>query len=245
MMRRCRAAALAFALAFGWCNGTWAFRPFDGTDAAVTERGRVEIEFGPVEYLREGSSRTLFAPSTVVNYGIAPAWEAVVEGRVAHPLMAGTTETQLLDDGAFFKGVLREGALQDKPGPSVATEFGVLLPEVRGDRGAGASIAAIVSQRLGWATIHLNAAAALTRRQHANLFLGAIVEGPQAWPVRPVAEIFGERELGAASTASLLVGAIWQARENVAVDFGLRGARIDTRTAAEIRAGVTFAFFPR
>jgi hypothetical protein len=37
-------------------------------------------------------------------------------------------------------------------------------------------------------------------------------------------------------------GAIWQVQDNIAVDLGLRGARINGQTAGEIRAGVTFAF---
>ena len=54
----------------------------------------------------------------------------VLEGRVAHGLTADTAGTSLLGDGASLKGVLREGSLQEKPGPSIATEFGVLLPGV-------------------------------------------------------------------------------------------------------------------
>jgi len=60
--------------------------------------------------------------------------------------------------------------------------------------------------------------------------------------VRPVAEIFYESDVSLFRTGSALVGAIWQVRDNVAVDFGLRGARINGQTAGEIRAGVTFAF---
>jgi hypothetical protein len=50
--------------------------------------------------------------------------------------------------------------------------------------------------------------------------------------------------LGAESTTALPVGAIWQARENVALDFGLRDAGIDNHTASEKRAGITFTFSP-
>ena len=39
------------------------------------------------------------------------------------------------------------GSLQDKPGPSVATEFGILFPDTIGNSGFGASLAGIVSQR--------------------------------------------------------------------------------------------------
>jgi hypothetical protein len=38
----------------------------------VAETGKAEIEFGPVEYRREATARTLFAPSARINYGFAP-----------------------------------------------------------------------------------------------------------------------------------------------------------------------------
>ena len=219
-----------------------AYRPFDGTDAAVAAPGEMEIELGAVEYLREGSERTLFAPNVRLNYGFAPGWEAVLEGELAHGLTAGISGTRLVGNGAFLKGMLREGSLQQKPGPSIATEFGILLPGIRDERGTGASVAGIVSQQWSWVTVHFNAAAALTREQHSDIFIDAIVEGPHEWPVRPVAEFFHERDFGQFQTRSALVGAIWQVKDNLAIDFGLRGARVNDHTAGEIRAGVTFAF---
>ena len=204
--------------------------------------GEMEIEFGAVEYLREGSERTLFAPNVRLNYGFAPGWEAVLEGELAHGLTAGISGTRLVGNGAFLKGMLREGSLQQKPGPSIATEFGILLPGIHDERGTGASVAGIVSQQWSWVTVHFNAAAALTREQHADIFIDAIVEGPHEWPVRPVAEFFHERDFGRFQTRSALVGAIWQVKDNLAIDFGLRGARLNDHTAGEIRAGLTFAF---
>lgn len=238
-----RISALTCAAALGaWCDGAQAFRPFDGTDAAVAEPGQIEVEFAPAEYLREGRDRTLFAPSTVLNYGVAPGWEGVIEGRTTHGVSGGAGGASLVDSGVFAKGVLREGMLQEKDGPSIATEFGVLLPGIRADHGIGAGLAGILSQRWEWVTIHLNAAASLTRRQHADLFVGGIVEGPHNWPVRPVAEIFYQRDFGAAETRSALVGAIWQAREEVAIDFAVRAAHLSDHVAGEIRAGITVAF---
>ena len=204
--------------------------------------GEMEIELGAVEYLREGSERTLFAPNVRLNYGFAPGWEAVLEGELAHGLTAGISGTRLVGNGAFLKGMLREGSLQQKPGPSIATEFGILLPGIHDERGTGASVAGIVSQQWSWVTVHFNAAAALTREQHADIFIDAIVEGPHEWAVRPVAEFFHERDFGRFQTRSALVGAIWQVKDNLAIDFGLRGARLNDHTAGEIRAGVTFAF---
>ena len=134
MMTRWVIVPLAVMVAItGWCRSSAAFRPFDGTDAAVADTGKVEIELGPVEYRRESAARTLFAPSTRVNYGFAPDWEAVIEGRVSHGLSGDSRGTGLAEDSATLKGVLREGVLQEKPGPSIATEFGVLLPSPYAD----------------------------------------------------------------------------------------------------------------
>jgi hypothetical protein len=138
--------------------------------------------------------------------------------------------------------MLREGSLQEKPGPSIKTEFGILLPGIRDERGTGVSLAGIVSQRWSWGTVHFNAAAALTRDQHADYFLDTIIEGPRDWAVRPAAEIFYDRSVGQFRTRSALVGAIWQVKDDLAVDFALRGARVNDHIAGEIRAGVTFAF---
>jgi hypothetical protein len=60
-----------------------AYRPFDGTDAAVADLRQIEIGLGPVEYLRDGTQRSLFVPSIVINYGFAPDWEGTVQVRIA------------------------------------------------------------------------------------------------------------------------------------------------------------------
>jgi len=105
-----------------------AYRPFDGTDAAVAEKDKVEIELQPAGILKDASGKTLIAPAARFNYGLTEAWEAVLEGQFENPL-SPSGPASLRAAGAFLKGVLREGSLQDKTGPSVATEFGVLLPD--------------------------------------------------------------------------------------------------------------------
>jgi hypothetical protein len=235
-------AALAAAGVTLWCGEAEAYRPFDGTDAAVADLGDVEIELGPVEYLREGAEHMLFAPDLRVNYGFALDWEASLEGDVSHGLTAGIPGTSVIESEALLKAVLREGSLQEKTGPSVATEFGVLLPGINDQHGTGAILTGIASQRWDWGTTHFNAQIELTRERHADYFLDTIIEGPHDWPVRPVAEFFYESEVSVFRTGSALVGAIWQVQDNIAVDFGLRGARTNSQTAGEIRAGVTFAF---
>ena len=92
-MRGVAALASATALAC-WCATAQAYRPFDGTDAAVAAPGEMEIELGAVEYLREGSERTLFAPNVRLNYGFAPGWEAVLEGTIAAALTSAAEMAQ-------------------------------------------------------------------------------------------------------------------------------------------------------
>jgi hypothetical protein len=176
-----------------------------------------------------------------LNYGFAKNWEAVLEGQLEIPL-SPSGPTVLRDPAFFLKTVLRPGSLQDKTGVSIATEFGVLLPDSNGDSGAGASVAGIASQRWDWGAIHFNAAAAITREHHGDLFLSTILEGPSKWTVRPVAEVYYEEEFGKAHTVSGLVGAIWQVRENLSFDIGLRHAVTSGRAVNEIRAGLTFGF---
>jgi hypothetical protein len=163
-----------------------AYRPFDSTDADVAKAGDLEMELGPVGRLREGSKRIRAAPAVVANYGLAHDRELVLEGRreVALDREEGEPRSSIVDNGVFVKQVLRPGVLQDAAGPSVATEYGLLLPSVHGEKGTGASLAGIVSQRTEVATLHLNAALEWTREHEPGAFLGAILEGPRAWAVR-------------------------------------------------------------
>ena len=218
-----------------------AYRPFDGTDAAVAEPGEVEIELQPAGLEHEGKSQTLIAPWTVLNFGLKEGWEAVFEGRGETPL-SPSGATNLMAAGAFLKHVVVPGSLQGKDGPSIATEFGVLLPDSTGDSGVGASFASIVSQRWDWGTIHFNTEALLTRDHHADVFVGTILEGPVTWKVRPVAEFFYEREFGEEETISGLVGLIWQASDKLSFDVAFRHALTNRHAVNEVRAGVTFGF---
>jgi hypothetical protein len=201
----------------------------------------LEIELEPVGRLQEGSDPFLIAPDVVFNFGLIKNWEAVFEGRLSTPL-SSSEPPNLTDAGAFLKYVVRPGVLQDKTGPSIATEFGVLFPETVGRSNVGASWAGIVSQRWDWGTVHVTVSTELNRDQRADLFLSTIVEGPHTWKVRPVAEIFYENDVGAAQTYSGLVGLIWQVSEDLSFDVAVREASTNGRAVNELRAGLTFAF---
>jgi hypothetical protein len=229
-------------------SSAFAYRPFDGTDAAVAKLGDVEIEYAPLDLLRDHSLSTIIAPFTIVNFGIAENWEAVFSGQADYPQAPSTDPYAITGVSAFLKYVVRPGVLQDKSGPSVAVEFGPLLPGFRADQSYGADLAVIVSQRWDWGTINWNAQTQYTRDHHADAFLSAIIEGPDKWKVRPVAEFYYEEEIGVARTMSALVGAIWQVNEELSFDFAVRHAVVSEigipglRPVEEIRAGFTVGF---
>jgi hypothetical protein len=237
---RCASASLML-LGVALCAGpAFAYRPFDGTDAAVAAPGEIEVELQPAGTQHEQGTQTLIAPWTVVNIGLSEGWEAVFEGRGETPLVP-SGPTELTTAGAFLKHIVVPGSLQGKDGPSVATEFGVLLPDSTGDSGVGVSWAGIVSQRWDWGAIHFNAETALTRDHHADVFIGTIIEGPSKWKVRPVAEVFYEKEFGLEETVSGLVGLIWQVSDKLAFDVAFRHALTNRHAVNEVRAGLTFA----
>lgn len=227
-----------------------AYRPFDSTDAAVAEKGQVEIELGPLGLVREGSENTLVAPAVILNWGFAERWELVLEGRdFVHLGSAAPPPRLRVDDNALsLKTVLREGCLQDKSGVSVAAELSALLPAINGESGAGAEATLIASQRTEAVTVHLNGAAAFTRAHAAGWFAGLIAEGHDTWAVRPVAELFVEGEGSLPVTVSGLAGAIWRVRDDLSLDAAIRLARAGGVDTTELRAGLTWAFpvgFPR
>jgi hypothetical protein len=156
--------------------------------------------------------------------------------------ITGGGEPSLAATGAFLKYVVRPGVLQGQSGPSIATEFGPLLPGINAEPGVGFSWAGIVSQRWDWGTAHFNVETNLTRDQHGEGFLGVILEGPSTWKVRPVAEIFYDKIWTQTETRSALIGAIWQVDNDLALDAAFRYALVNGHSVNEIRAGVTFAF---
>jgi hypothetical protein len=163
-------------LAALWAHDALAYRPFDGTDAAVAEPGLFEIELGPARYQQIGPNGALSAPDVVFNYGLAERWELVLQGSMTRSLQADASSVALTGNGLFLKGVLREGSLQEQTGPSIATEFGFLLPDISATdpNSTGGTVAVIVSQRWPALIVHFNAAAALTRQQNADVAFSVV-----------------------------------------------------------------------
>ena len=236
-----RLLATAAALA-AFASTAHAYRPFDGTDAAVAEEGVFELEAGAGR-TRIGDVSSVALPSLVFNYGLMPDTEIVLEGQFNRQTGGAVDgprnslgETQL-----SMKHVFVKGSLQDGTGPSVASECAVLLPEVHGSSGTGGECAAIVSNKWDALALHLNLGVGRTREHDWARTASLIAEGPEKWVVRPVAEILAERDSNHASLNSALVGAIWQHGDDLAFDFAFRRAHSSDGNFNEVRVGLTWS----
>jgi hypothetical protein len=244
-------ASWTLAAALLWSPGAKAYRPFDGTDGDVAERGSFELEMGPVHYYRRAGQNYLIAPATVLNFGIFADTELVFdfENTLASGALAGRPRLALLGTDVFLKHVLRKGILQEASGLSIAVEFGPLTPEIHGTNAFGASANLILSYRWDFATLHFNELSEYSREHELVVFSGVIAEGPRAWPVRPVTEIFYEQplhpehresRLAVERTLSGLVGFIWPVRTWFALDLAVRGAKVGDESESEVRFGFTW-----
>jgi hypothetical protein len=68
MASRIVGAAVVGGAMCGGAAPAFAYRPFDGTDAAVTEPGQAEVELQPAGRLQEGSQSFLVAPGIVIKF---------------------------------------------------------------------------------------------------------------------------------------------------------------------------------
>jgi hypothetical protein len=225
------------AVALAWSGAAFGYRPFDSTDAAVADKGAFEVELSPLSYRHDDDGVAWISPSARLNYGFGENWEAVLEGQAEH---FTHMRSQVADAALSLKGVLQEGSLQEKEGWSLATEISVLLPGIHTQDGAGLELTGIASRRWDWGAIHINIAAELTRDQRFGTFAGMIIEGPEDWPVRPVAEVNYTREFRTEEETSVLLGAIWKVKNHLAFDAGFRHAWVNGRLDEQIRAGLTF-----
>lgn len=236
--------AAATLLAAATCaSNAHAYRPFDGTDADVSELHELELEIGPIGYYRAAETH-YFVTGGVINFGLIPRVELVLQGFDFIPLDTQSGVNRFTDTGFFVKTVWRQGCLQDKDGPSLATEVGPLLPTVDDAKGFGAYVGGIVSTCLdGALIIHWNVEAQiLPQTFNLDLYGGAILEPPHSkYIIRPVAEFFVEHNFGGIQTYSALVGGIWQVSDKLALDAAIREALIAGQNVSEVRAGFSWA----
>jgi hypothetical protein len=235
--------ALLLALTAAVPRAARAYRPFDQTDAGVAETHDVELELGPVGLLHDPTGWS-YVPGFILNYGVVHRVELVFDAH--HAFVFGGPDVEArrrqLDSALLGKVVIREGVLQDRPGPSVAVEAGAILPTVPVAGGVGAALTVIASERWPALALHLDVEGDYTR-DHTFAFIGGfIIEGPDAWTVRPVGEFLFSQESTLPVTVSGLAGAIWRVTPHLSFDAAGRLADEQGEREFEIRAGLTWSF---
>jgi len=241
--RSVQLALLLVLAAWAWPRPARAYRPFDQTDAAVAETHDVELELGPVGLLHDPTGWS-YIPGLILNYGVVHRVELVFDAHHAFVFGGPDVEArrQQLDSALLAKVVVREGVLQDRPGPSVAIEAGALLPTVPVAGGTGVAVTAIASGRWPALALHLDAEGDYTRDGAFAFIGGFIIEGPDAWTVRPVGEFLFSHETSLPVTVSGLAGAIWRVSPHLSFDAAGRVADEEGEREFELRAGLTRAF---
>ena len=74
LWQRSFVVVFAAGLLLGLISEARAYRPFDGTDAAVADPGEVEVELQPAGAQWSREQNLLIAPAVVVNYGFLENW---------------------------------------------------------------------------------------------------------------------------------------------------------------------------
>jgi len=128
------------------------------------------------------------------------------------------------DIGLSIKKVLRRGVLQEKKGPSLATEVELQIPTTT-EPGAGVSAALVASHKAGGLTMHFNGEVAHNREHEFGRFASVILEyEPKGWLIQPVTEFSVDREGNQPPRHGILGGLLWQAAPSLVIDGAVRYA---------------------
>lgn len=199
-------------------------------DARVADHGTFEIELAPIGYRQlvlGDEVHELIVPSMQIYLGIAPGWDVIYLTRGYAPLDGDPTQSAfaLADQMIAFRTMLVRGRYSDEgsyDGPSLTLQTGVLLPGIAAETGFGATIALLFAQQWDAGTLHLNAWVDVTHDRALNVFLTSAMEGPDAWTVRPVVEVWIDLVLDGEPMLSGLIGAVWDVSDDFALQAGVR-----------------------
>lgn len=218
----------------------FAYRPFESTDADVTDADELEIELGYFSFERFRDEHAVSIPQFVLNYGLTDTLELVAEFEAVKPEhQSGEIE----DVGVFLKKLTRQGVLQDADGLSVAVEAGFLVPAHSAEE-VGLEAIGIVSGQAGKVTYHLNLGGGLDRigRERFGLW-GGILEYPLTSRIRIAGEIAGEKVHGESKESSVLVGLIFESPSTGnSFDAGFRRGITGAAPDWQVTFGWTFSF---
>ena len=221
-----------------------AYRPFDFTDADVARLHSLEFEMGP-EFARRGDERTVRSPRLESILGLGAGYEVSVAGTnlVRTESVLGEARPRLVDVGVSIKKLLREGNLQEKQGPSLATEEFVTFPS--GDQThLGVEASAILSSTGPPGVVHVNALVERSPEGHAGAGMRVIVEAQDNEGWRPALELDAEGAEHEAPEQRVTLAGIYEMHEGLAYDLGVQLGRSSEEHWTEVRSGVTWELKP-
>jgi hypothetical protein len=218
---------------------SWAYRPFESTEAEIEEKRQTELEWGFFRYENEGTTDRVISPDFQLDYGIADQWELTGQGRLQIYDEEGRN-LEILEPEIFVKRLIREGSMQDKTGPSLAAEFGPQLPSTKeNERSFGLHALGISSYEFAGIMNHLNLGLEQDREDFKSNFIwGTILEYPSKGKYRLVSEFNGRAIYSHAPENSALIGAILDL-EKAKWDIGARKGLSESSPDWELTAGVT------
>jgi hypothetical protein len=218
----------------------FAYRPFESTDADVTDADELEIELGYFTFERELGESAFSIPQFVLNYGFTDSLELVGEFEAVKP---EHESGEIEDVGLFLKKLIRRGALQEEEGLSIAIEGGMLVP-AHSEEQVGLEAIGIVSGQAGRFTYHVNFGGGLDRTDREQFGLwGAIVEYPLSSRIRIAGEIASEKVHAEQKESSVLIGLIYESPSSGnSFDGGLRRGITSAAADWELTLGWTFSF---
>ena len=235
-----RSVALVLAAVLFAPGPALAYRPFDGTDADVAEAKTVEVEVAPAEVLSQEGSHAFRAPSLALSFGLGGGYELGLDGAnvvTPHP-EPGEPRMQFIDAAVALKKLVRGGTLQEKHGPSVATEFELEFPG-RGQSHLGSELRGILSTAGPPGVVHLQAALERTPEGLNTATGGFIIESAERNGLHAAAELGIEAERAGLPTESALLALVFVAHEGLMLDLGVDFSRSGDEHATELRAGFT------
>jgi hypothetical protein len=239
---RCQLAGIVLAAAASSLlpESGLAYRPFESTDADVTDADELEIELGYFTFERFRDEDAVSIPQFVLNYGLTDSLELVAEFEAVKP---EHRSGEIEDVGLFLKQLLRRGVLQDEAGLSIAFEGGVLVPAHNAEQ-AGLEAIGIVSGQAGKVTYHVNFGGGLDRNDRDQFGIwGAIFEYPLNSRVRIAGEISGEKVHGEPKESSVLIGLIFESPSTGnSFDGGLRRGVSSAAPDWQVTFGWTFSY---
>jgi len=213
-------------------DSAFAYRPFDGTDAAVANRRDGNSSYSRSAHIRKAATRPHRTRPRCLIFGLSEGWEAVFEGQGQTPLSPAGRPG--LTSAAHSSACAAAGQPAGQGRAEGYDEFGVLFPDSTGENGFGASVAGSISQRWDWGAF-TQRRGRRSHARHSRPLCRHHCRGAGEVEVRPERKFYEENSGGrthlGAGRSDMAV------RENLAVDVGLRHALVKRHPATNPRRG--------